>query len=403
MTKSLVGACLQAKGIEIMGSAVRVGLFCRVLPTYRLGVYERLANRPNIDLTVLYSKEPSWYSLKTVNPNGRFKSELIEMRAWRIGKQEFLYHPKAKRIITSGRFDVVVLPANPRLLSNFPALWAAKRHHVGVVWWGMVQMYRQSNLTYFFRKKLMDITRAVLVYTPQEAERLASSGLKRDRIFIAQNTIDVSEIIAESVRWSKERLNRFRVSEGLADKKVFLYCARLTRVKRPDLLVSALSTVIRNDPSVLLVVIGDGEEKARVRELAEDLRIGSHIRWLGPVYGHTDLASWYLSARALVIPEGIGLAVLQAFAYSLPCVTSENRQYQSPEWESITHMRNGLLYEHRNTEALAEAMGLLATDDELRACLGAKALETVTKEWTCEKMVDGFCRAIRYANEMSHH
>ncbi len=380
-----------------MSARIRVGLFCRVLPAYRLGVYKRLSQRPEIDLTVLYSREPSWYSLKTADPDGQFKSELIEMRAWRLGKQEFLYHPAATRIISSRRFDVVILPANPRLLSNFPALWAAKKHRVAVVWWGMLRMYRQSGLTYLLRRKLMDIPDAVLVYTPKEAERLASSGLKREKMFVAQNAIDTSQITLESQKWPEEKLGKFKLSQGLISRKVFLYCARLTNVKRPDLLVSALARVVHTDPSVLLVVVGDGEQRIAVRRQADSLGVNSHIRWLGSLYDHAELAPWYLSARALVIPEGIGLAVLQAFAYSLPCVTSNNREYQSPEWESITDLKNGLLYQHRNVAALAEAIQLLAQDDELWTRLRMNALQTVTQEWTCDKMVDGFCEAIIYA------
>ncbi len=378
---------------------IRVGLFCRVLPKYRLGIYEQLSKRSEIDLMVLYSNEPPWYSLKTVDPNGMFPSEVIEMKAWHFGKQEFLYHTDAARIIASGRFDVVILPANPRLLSNFPALRACKKHRVGIVWWGMAKMYKQKWVTYTLRRYLMKIPEAVLLYTKREAQELTDSGRSEEKIFVAQNTIDTTEMILEFQKWDNNRLLAFKEHYGLEGRKLLLYCARLTEVKRLDILLRSLAALVREDPSYLLAVIGDGGEKGRYVMEAEKLGIREHVRWLGSVYEQAKLAPWFLSAKAFIVPEGIGLAAFQSFAYSLPCITSDSRHHQSPEMEAIIHEENGLLYAHRDIKSLADNIKKICNDEKFRNILQKNAFITITEKYSCEKMVDGFHEAIRYAKK----
>jgi glycosyltransferase involved in cell wall biosynthesis len=378
---------------------INVGFFYRVLPHYRLPIMEELAKRPEIDLTVLYSKEPSWYSLKTVNPNGRFKSELIEMRAWRLGNQEILYQPDASRLIKSGRFDVVILPGNPRLLSNFPALWAANKQRVGVVWWSLGLMANQSPVTIAIRRWLMHIPDAVVLYTTDERDYFVSRGVPPEKVFIAQNTIDVTAERSAANAWNADLIDDFLAENGLSGKTLFLFCARLRKIKRVDLLLRAMSILLRDRPDIHLVIIGEGELEVELKELAGQLRLDGSISWLGSIYEPQRLAPWYLSSKALVIPTGIGLAAFQSFAYGLPCITTSNRHKQSPEASALLDGYNCLMFEDESIGDMAEKMRLLASDKDLQQRLSVNARRTMEEEYTVERMVDGFVQAIQYAHE----
>ena len=326
-----------------------------------------------------------------------FPSQEIPMKAFRLGRQELLFQPQIKRIVASKRHDVVILTGNPRVLSNFPALWQASRKGVATVWWSLGIMANQSPVTIAIRRWLMRIPDAVVLYTKDERDYFVGRSVPPEKVFVAQNTIDVSAQREASVQWFSERLREFISEAGLAGKKILLFCARLKKIKRIDLLLRALSKVLTAHPDAYLVIIGGGPEEDALKSLSRDLQIEPHVRWLGPVYGPEQLAPWYLSSMALVIPSAIGLAMFQGFGFGLPCITTEDRKKQSPEATGLKDGYNCLLYKDEDVQDLATKMGLLIEDKELRGRLSANAKHTVDEDYTPEKMVNGFREAIAFA------
>jgi glycosyltransferase involved in cell wall biosynthesis len=380
---------------------ISVGFFYRVLPSYRLAIMEELARQSGIDLMVYYSTEPKYYSLKTVDPGDRFPNRKIEMKAWRLGSQEILYQPLTKAIIESGKHDVIVLSANPRLLSNFPALYTAKRKRIGIVWWSLGLMANQSPVTMAIRRWLMRIPDAVVLYTKDERDYFVGRGVPPEKVFVAQNTISVGREHAAVSNWDREKGKCFLRDRGLLGKKLLLYCARIYKNKQPDLLLLALQKLVQKDASYHLVVIGSGEYEDGLKKLAAKLHLEGHISWLGPLYDPELLAPWYLGARVKVIPSAIGLASYQSFAYGLPVITSADMRRQSPEAVALKNGYNCLLYKHGNVEDLKSKIETLSNDDRLWSILSANATRTMTEEYTVEKMVRGFVDAIRFAYSRS--
>ena len=368
-----------------------------MLPQYRLAIYERLAKAEDIDLTVYYSREPKYYSLKTVDPGDRFPHQRIEMKTIRVGNQELLFQPEIKNMIAGGRHDVVILSANPRLLSNFPALYAARRKRIGTVWWSLGLMANQSPVTIAIRRWLMHIPDAIALYTTDERDYFVRKGVPSEKVFVAQNTIDVTAEKHAAETWTAYGAESFLAEQGLSSKTLFLFCARLRQIKRVDLILRAMSMLRKDRPDIHLVVIGEGELQAELKELASQLKLDGSISWLGSVYEAQKLAPWYLASKALVIPTGIGLAAFQSFAYGLPCITTANRHKQSPEATALMDGYNCLMFEDENIRDIAEKMRLVASDGHLQQRLSRNARRTMDEEYTVDKMIEGFVQAIHYA------
>lgn len=380
-------------------AAIRVGFFYRVLPSYRLAIMEELARQPGIDLTVYYSSEPSYYSLKTVDPGDRFPSRRIAMKAWRVGGQEILYQPDVKTIVASGKHDVIVLPGNPRLLSNFAALRIAKRNRVGVVWWSLGIMPSQSKVTLFLRRVLMKVPHALVFYTEAERAFYDAHGLPGSRIFVAQNTIGVTEERAAAAKWTPDLLSDFARDNGFHGKKVFLFCGQIREKKRVDWLFRAFSIMRQSRRNDMLFLIGPDGTHGLAARFVSDLKLSDSVRFLGPIYGADALAPWFLSARALVVPRAIGLAALHGFAFGLPCITSRDPRHQTPELVALNDGFNCFLYDDGNLDDLSAKMALLAGDDAVLKEMSANARRTMDEEFTTGKMVAGFVQAIHYAHD----
>lgn len=380
---------------------IRVGLFCRVLPHYRLPVYERLAKADDIDLVVYYSREPPHYSLKTVHPGNRFPHCCIEMKARFFVGQEMLFQPDLRRIVRRAKHDVIIFSGNPRLVSNFPAMLAARKMGVGVVWWTMGRGRRLSPITMAVHIWLTRFPDAVVVYTHTEREHLVSRGVAAEKVFVAQNAIDVSPERQAASVWDQDSLREFARKRGLEGKKLFLFCGQLRAGKKADHLLRALQVLLGQGVSCHLAVVGGGEHEEELRRLAGELGVEDSISWLGPLFKPEELAPWFLSSRALVVPRAIGLAVFHAYAYGLPVITSNDRRYQTTEVAGIEDGRDCLLFRDGDIGHLASSMRSVVEDDALRARLSANAAHKVERVYTVDTMVSGFTEAIRFALDRS--
>jgi glycosyltransferase involved in cell wall biosynthesis len=100
----------------------------------------------------------------------------------------------------------------------------------------------------------------------------------------------------------------------------------------------------------------------------------SVVRWIGDA-SMSSLAEEYNRCEVFCLPsvqEGFGIVLLEAMAAGKPIVAA--RAAAIPEL-----VRNGILVEPDNPEALAEAIGRLYGDSELRRSLGSQGLQDVER------------------------
>ena len=123
-------------------------------------------------------------------------------------------------------------------------------------------------------------------------------------------------------------------------------------------------------PAWTLVVAGEGDEP-RYRRLAESAGVGDVVRWLGV---SSDVGSIYELADALVLPssyETFSLVSFEAAASGLAILATPVNGVR----ELIEDGRNGFLISP-DPAVIAERLGQLAADPELRSRFGRAARET---------------------------
>ncbi|HKI59768.1 MAG TPA: glycosyltransferase, partial [Mariprofundaceae bacterium] len=97
---------------------------------------------------------------------------------------------------------------------------------------------------------------------------------------------------------------------------------RLVSVKGMDRLIRAWAEVCKTIPEARLAIVGDGEARKTLQAQAEVFGLAENIHFAG----WADPIPYLASARCFVLlsrNEGMGRAVVEAFAASLPCVVSD--------------------------------------------------------------------------------
>lgn len=123
-------------------------------------------------------------------------------------------------------------------------------------------------------------------------------------------------------------------------------------------------------PDARFLLAGDGPLRAECEALARELGVTSRVRFLG---WQENMAEVLAAGDAFFFPsrwEGMPLAVIEAMAAGLPCVTSNITPCREALPESMWRLRVPVANPLRAAPVLAE----LANDHEWRARLGAEAL-----------------------------
>ncbi len=169
-----------------------------------------------------------------------------------------------------------------------------------------------------------------------------------------------------------------------AGARMLLSIARLAEQKGLDVAVRALARVREHEPRAVLVVLGEGPERAALEALARSLGLAEAVLLPGRV---GDVAAFLHRTELLVHParwEGFGLALLEAMLAAKPVVAA--RVGSVPE--IVADGETGLLVPPDDPMALAGAISSLLADVDRAAAYGRAGLERARREFSVAKMAD---------------
>ncbi len=180
--------------------------------------------------------------------------------------------------------------------------------------------------------------------------------------------------------------NRLRTAWGLADRRILLSTRLLTSLYCVDSIVRAFSLALAIEPSLALVVAGEGPERERLERLAHDLGVAEGVRFLGGVYGRewpatADVYSGADVFCSIPLSDGGPLSVLEAMSSELPVVARDLPVMR--EW--ITPDETGLLWSGSDESELAR---LLLAALEQAEHMGTKARAYVCAEHERSREMD---------------
>jgi glycosyltransferase involved in cell wall biosynthesis len=164
----------------------------------------------------------------------------------------------------------------------------------------------------------------------------------------------------------------------------FVVVCRLEPWKGVDLVIEALVTV----PEARLDVVGDGSERARLAQLAQELGVGDRVRFLG--YESDPRAALAQGDVAInsSLDEPLGLSVLEALATGRPVLAFAGGGIP----EVVVDGETGWLVYERSAGALAGRMRQAALSRGRAVEMGRRGRGFVDSECRIETMCDGYRR-----------
>lgn len=166
------------------------------------------------------------------------------------------------------------------------------------------------------------------------------------------------------------------------DGTLFSFVARIAPIKRVDRLLKAFAVARGNGSKVQLAIVGDGEDRPALEEMAGALGIADTVHFLGY---RRDLATIAAASDAVILSsdnEGTPVALIEASAAARPAVAT--RVGGVPE---VVTDQTGILVPPDDVAALAAGIQRIADDPELRAAMGERARAHAMGRYSAERLV----------------
>ncbi|HXX53826.1 MAG TPA: glycosyltransferase family 4 protein [Thermodesulfovibrionales bacterium] len=161
----------------------------------------------------------------------------------------------------------------------------------------------------------------------------------------------------------------------------------------------AIKKLVERGFPVRYLIIGEGEERRNLEELAGMLKVKDHVAFLGSIR-NADLPKYYSLAKLAVFPsmahETFGISIAEAMSCGVPVVST--RIGGIPE---VVEEGTGLLVPPRDEQSLAGAMELLLLNGELRRRIGNEGRKRIEEYFGWDVIVEKFQRYVRSSRSVN--
>lgn len=237
-------------------------------------------------------------------------------------------------------------------------------------WWLLIQKYfiyrqkkvylwshgwygRESFIKKILKRAFFGMADHTFTYG-EYAKRIAiKQGFEETKLSAIHNSLDHSAqvLLRNSIRTSN--IYKFHFNN---DKPTLIFIGRLTKVKRLDMVLSAIAQLKEEGKLYNFVIIGDGEERANLEYLTKSLNLTENVWFYGQCYDDNQNAQLIYDADLCVSPGNVGLTAMHTMVFGTPVLTHNNFPMQMPEFEAIQPGKTGDFFEYGNVESLADSI-----------------------------------------------
>ena len=160
------------------------------------------------------------------------------------------------------------------------------------------------------------------------------------------------------------------------DKLVVLYLSRIEQRKGVNEIIDVINSYPCLGDMYKFVIAGPkSHEYDKIYRKVHDYNLQNIVDMPGPLVGHEKEIA-YRTADVYLLQsyaEGLPIGLLEAMSYGIPCVTTPVGGIP----DLVSHMKNGILIQPGDKEALKDALITLASDTKLRKNIGNQARITI--------------------------
>lgn len=284
------------------------------------------------------------------------------------------------------RYDQYVMVGDVYCLSTWAILFLSKlRENNKTCLWTHGLYGSENRFQHLVKKAFYRLADRILVYSEFSINNMVDAGISKEKMLCIANSLDSKkeEAIRNRMKPTPIYSNHFD-----NDNPTIIYCGRIQKRKRLDLIVESLCVLRERGKKVNLIVVGKDDDNVNLEQLAKERELEEQIWFYGPCYDDEKLAELFYNASVCVSPGNVGLTAIHSLTFGCPVVTHNNFTQQMPEFEAIEDGVTGSFFDLTDINSLANAIEpWLDVDAEKREKTRMAAFKEVDWKWNVDYQI----------------
>jgi glycosyltransferase involved in cell wall biosynthesis len=244
---------------------------------------------------------------------------------------------------------------------------------------GWVKRTRRTPLYYWIDRASLRHYERVICVSPDLREACLASGVRPERCLLVENAIDTDQYARRSSSTAA------KAALGLpSDRPIVGAVGRLSEEKGFDRLILAADRLLASGLNLHLVIIGEGDQRAKLAALIARLGRQDAIRLVGY---QSAMAPWYEALDAFVLSslrEGLPNVLLEAMALEVPVIATRVAGVPRLIEDGI----NGLVVEPDDVTGLTAALRQVLETPPLRSRMAGAGRRTIEERYSFAVRMD---------------
>lgn len=249
--------------------------------------------------------------------------------------------------------------------------------------WGQFteNKFRYNPLRNFFIKRYLKDVNKIFSVSDALREALIDNDIKN--VETVHNGINPTDWLVD-----EKELELFKKKYNLDKKKVIFFGGRLSGLKGTDVVLDAMSIVVKKNPDAVLLVAGEeGRHAKKIIKRAKEIGIGENILFTGWI--ERDKMKYAYASSDLVV-------VASLYLDPFPTVNLESMALRKPvvgtcfggTREIVLDKETGYIVDPNEIETFAEKVMILLEDDKVNRQFGEKGYKRVIENFSEDRQVE---------------
>lgn len=290
-----------------------------------------------------------------------------------------------KKLFSQNNYDLI--DVQDPFFTGLVGYWLKKKFkkpleiHFHGDFWGNAFQSEAGLFQLFLSKFIARKADGIRVVSSGIKEKLVNRGIPSEKIAVIPTPVDVEKFKA----FEPEKVKQ--IKDTYFNKKIILYAGRLVKVKNLPLLLKAVARIRNSKHDIVLLIIGDGGERAKLRRMVGRLEIDDAVVFITSA-PHKDLINYYHAADIFVLPswsESLGKVLIEAGAAGCPVVSTETTGAR----DIVVDGRTGYLVPINDENAMVEKiLKVLRQDESERQEMAKNAQRILEEKFSQEKSIE---------------
>lgn len=181
-----------------------------------------------------------------------------------------------------------------------------------------------------------------------------------------------------------------RARWGLGQVPLLITVARLVPHKGQDSAIRALAGLTDEFPQLRYLIVGEGQDEQRLRDIARELGVADRVIFTGPLTD-AELAEAYATSTLYIglsrvdqeiNAEGFGISFVEAGASGVPSVAGDSGGVRS----AVRDGETGIVVPPTDITSITDATASLLRDDNRRRSMGEAARRAVETHYNWDRV-----------------